>query len=225
MRLGQLARRLAIKTDEIVRHLASRQITIESGNNTRLDEAHVELILQEFAPANEVLQNEINVEPDRPEPMVTNTEPDAPLLEQSVSEPSEILETIKAPKVELAGLKVLGKIDLPEKKKPEQPEATEATQAPSPPPRRPYKSNSQPRAWKNPISIEREREERLKREKLNAQREEEKDRRKEFYLKRIKPQGPTKRARMVDEEMIEMSPLEPEAPKTWFGRFIRWLNT
>lgn len=225
MRLGQLARRLAIKTDEIVRHLASRQIIIESGNNTRLAEAHVELILQEFAPANEVLQNEISLEADRPEPLVTNTETDPPLSEQSASEPSEVLETIKAPKVELAGLKVLGKIDLPEKKKPEQLEATEATQATSPPPRRTFKSNSQPRAWKNPISIEREREERLKREKLDAQREEEKDRRKEFYMKRLKPQGPTKRARMVEEEMVEMSPLEPEAPKTWFGRFIKWLNT
>lgn len=226
MRLGQLARQLTIKTDAIVRFLASQQITVESGSNTRLEDAHVMLVLQRFAPANESLQNQISTEPDRPDLLVVTEGGEMSQEEPIDSMESEIPETIKAPKVELTGLKVIGKIDLPEKKKPEHLEKVEELlPQPLPPPRRPYRSAPQQKAWKNPLAIEREREEREKKNKLEDQREQEKKRRTDFYKKRLKPQAPTKQARLVEEEMIEMPPLGPEVPKTWWGRFMLWLNT
>ncbi|MDZ4716777.1 MAG: hypothetical protein SH819_15030 [Cytophagales bacterium] len=220
MRLGQLARRLAIKPDEIVRFLASNEITIESGGNTRLDDKHVDLILERFAPKNEALQHEIQAAPDRveePSPV-----PDSQESTADSPDPEVQPETIKAPKVELAGLKVLGKIELPEKKKPE-PLQEEPPTSPSRPNRIP-RANP-PRAWKNPLALEREKEEGEKREKLKKQREAEKERRKDFYLNRLQPQTPAKQMRFVDEEVIEMPTPEPEIPKTSWGRFLRWLNT
>ena len=50
MRLGQLARKLALKPVEIVGYLAKQNIMIEDGGNTKLEDDHVALILQKFAP-------------------------------------------------------------------------------------------------------------------------------------------------------------------------------
>lgn len=225
MRLGQLARQLAIKPDEIVRFLASHQITVELGNNTRLEDGHAEMIIQQFAPLNELLQAEITEEPDHSPgdlPIIENELPQAG-TEETV--PTEIPETIKAPKVELAGLKVLGKIDLPEKKVIELVKEDEGTPPPAAQPRRSFRPNTPSKSWKNPLALEREREEREKKEKLRQQREQDKKRRTEFYKKRLKPQAPTTRVRIIEEEVIEMPQLEPERPKTWWGRFILWLNT
>ena len=180
----------------------------------------MDLILARFAPKDEALQQEIQAAPDRVE------EPSpAPDFQESTVEsldPEVLPETIKAPKVELAGLKVLGKIELPEKKKTE-PAQEETPATPSRANRSP-KANP-PRAWKNPLALEREKEEREKGEKLKKQREIEKERRKDFYLNRLKPQAPAKQMRFVDEEVIKTPPPESEPPKTWWGRFLRWLNT
>jgi hypothetical protein len=154
-------------------------------------------------------------------------------------------EVIKAPKVELSGLKVLGKIELPEPKKKEtQPQTEEATEdqaqkqeAPveSTPPykekrkpenRKPYpnkrESNDRPKI--NPIALHREREALEAEKRRRAQAEQEKEKRTQHYLKKVKVVAPTKSARLIKEEVEEMTPLAP-IPKTWWGKFMKWLNT
>ncbi|MBL7848178.1 MAG: hypothetical protein JNL40_11960 [Cyclobacteriaceae bacterium] len=219
MRLGQLARQLSISPDKIITFLGSREILIDNNNNARIDDRYVDLILQEFAPGDDALRQQVIQAPEATEG-VENT------LDSSSPEASntETPELIKAPKVELPGLRVIGKIELPEKKKPE-PKKELEKEIRSPLPSRNPGKNSPPRDRKNPIALAREREEREKQRRLAEQREKEKQRKAEYYQKRLKPQAPTKPAKLVQEETVEMPPLEPEKPKTLWGRFMRWLNT
>lgn len=223
MRLGQLARQLSVSPDKIVSFLGSRDIAVDSHNNARIDDRYVDLVLQEFAPGNESLRQEVIQTQDSTEISDGQTqEGDA-----STSEPSsELPELIKAPKVELPGLRVLGKIELPEKKKPEPPKAEEEAPKentrPAFVPRGPQRQQTRPDR-KNPIALAREREENEKRRKLEEAREKEKQRKAAYYQKRLKPQPPTKAVRLIEEEVEEMAPI-PEAPKTIWGRFMRWLN-
>lgn len=227
MRLGQLARKLSVRPEEIVSFLAAQNMHIENGNNTRLEDSHVAAILHGLAPNNQQLQEEIHQLPDQQdvEPVIPNIVESLP-AEAGVQ--TETPEVIKAPKIELPGLRVLGKIELPEKKKPLPLPETEPAQE-EPREVRRYQPNRETRKTpsrdrKNPIAMAREREERERKEKQQQQREQEKKRRTEFYMKRLKPQAPTRAARIVQEETIEMPPLE-ERPKTLWGRFMRWLNT
>src|SRR5687767_2505174 len=50
MRLGQLARKLTLRQIEIVDFLASQNIQIEDGSNTRLEDQHADLVIAHFAP-------------------------------------------------------------------------------------------------------------------------------------------------------------------------------
>ena len=180
MRLAQLARKLTIRPTVIVDFLTQHNIQIEDGSNTRLADDHVALIMQKFAPARAaeiaaelVIEKETELKTSVPEEKVeviaqsTAIESISSSSEESLSEK---IEVIKAPKVELSGLKVLGKIDLPESKKKEEP-ASDATQIDQKIPaeadkkprqenRKPYtnrKETSDPRAGKNPIAMERDR--------------------------------------------------------------------
>ncbi|HQQ97674.1 MAG TPA: hypothetical protein PLX35_10440 [Cyclobacteriaceae bacterium] len=229
MRLGQLARKLALRTSDLVTFLNQHQITIDSGNNTRLEDSHVKMIIHHFAPdLSEEKITEALVEPDPVEPevppAVINT------IDSSTEPPAEIItalpETIKAPKIELAGLKVLGKIELPEPKKKEPKPETE----PQPEvPRKTFNNRrdrqaSAPR--KNPISIQREQEKREAEAKRQLELEKLKEKKALHYQRKVKAQPPIKRVRLVDEPVEEFSAQElKEPPKTWMGKFLRWLNT
>jgi len=224
MRLGQLARQLDISPDKIVAFLGSRDIAIDSGANARVDDAYVDIIIQHFAPGDEALRQQINQQPPPESFSATEAgEPDS-------STPESMPEVIKAPKVELPGLRVLGKIELPEKKKKETenpPEETlppqESRSRPLPVSRNPRRQ-SPPRDRQNPIAQAREREEQEKKRREAEARERDKQRKAEYYQKRLKPQPPTKAARLHREEMVDMPTREREKPKTWWGRFLHWLN-
>lgn len=223
MRLGQLARQLSISPDKIVSFLGSRDIAVDSHNNARIDDLYVDLVLREFAPGNESLRQQVIQTSDADSVEITSPDTGAAPPEQS----SELPELIKAPKVELPGLRVLGKIELPEKKKPEPPqEPLEELPKESKPAyvaRNPRRSQP-PRDRKNPIAQAREREEQEKKRKQEEERAREKERKAAYYQKRLKPQPPTKAVRLVQEEVEEMPPLPAERPKTVWGRFMRWLN-
>ena len=49
MRLGQLARKLAIRPSQIVDYLSTHQIYLEEGSNAKLNDEHVDRIVQHFA--------------------------------------------------------------------------------------------------------------------------------------------------------------------------------
>ena len=240
MRLGQLARKLALKPIEIVGFLAKQNITIEDGGNTRLEDDHVALILQKFAPE--------QLEEPRPkaEPIIQS--PATPILVENdivvteVQIPAnevskeETIEVIKAPKVELSGLKVLGKIELQEPKKkevaPESNDAPISGEIKKQPlqefrkPHSPWNERPNTRARKNPIALQREQEVLEARKKREAEVEREKDKRTMHYLKKVNVAKPTKALKMTyDEPSEEQSVAKVPTPKTWWGRFMRWLNT
>ena len=50
MRLGQLARKIAIAPSDIVEFLGSRNIQTEEGTNTKLSDDEVRLITENLAP-------------------------------------------------------------------------------------------------------------------------------------------------------------------------------
>jgi hypothetical protein len=231
MRLGQLARKLALRPVEIIDFLAQHQIQIPNESNAKLEDQHVGLVLQEFSPgiAEEVMSN--LAEKDEPE---TPAEPGT--MPEPVSvQPEQKAELIKAPKVELSGLKVLGKIDLPEPRKKEPappPEGQEENKAAEVPRPRQDIRKAQPRRdrtyppAKNPIAQQREREAREAENRRQEELERQKQKRTEYYQKKVKVGPPTKRVRMVEEPVEELSQAElAERPKTLWGKFMRWLNT
>ncbi len=258
MRLGQLARKLEIRSSEIVEFLSRNNIQIEDGSNTRVEDDHTKLVIGHFNPAllieqeiTETVEAQIEVvelaEPEKeatisiteeninPQP-VLETLPE--VIEQSSSE--NVIEIIKAPKTELPGLKVLGKIELPEPKKKEvikpaeegvsenQIESLRSNRTPRQE-RRPARNNTKrDEQWKNPIALQREREAREAQEKRKAQLELEKEKRMVHYLKKVKKaEQPVRTARLENEEKLNQSgPKQIEkAPRTWIGKIIRWFST
>jgi hypothetical protein len=251
MRLGQLARKLSLRPSEITEFLAARNILIEEGSNTKIDDDHASLIIQHFAPD---MQN--TVDPDvsaQEEPVAIPTNsilketeilPEKQLETEMPETSTEALEekpeVIKAPKVELSGLKVLGKIELPDPKKKsletaseenvggepakvEEPAKKEVSERKSTSPRKETRGQ---KSSKNPIAFEREREALEARKKREAEAERQKERRTQNYLKKVKTAQPTKATKIVTEETEQMSAAElEEPPKTWWGRLVRWLTT
>jgi hypothetical protein len=251
MRLGQLARKLAIIPAEIVDFLAMNNIRIDESTNTRLEHEQLMLVINHFAPARaeefntpatdetQDIPEEINsprVEAVVPGTIVPEPVISVPDIQQEMAvieerniipdaEQEQKIEVIKAPKVELAGLKVLGKIELPEPKKKEQKPATESvestatsstpdsTGSPAGDQRSDSKEgrrkshhksdrtsdqrNKRPR--KNPIALQREREAHQAQLKREAEAKNEKERRTLYYQNRVKASVPTKPARLIAE--------------------------
>ena len=249
MRLGQLARKLARRPSEIVALLSRRGITVDDNSNTKLEDDHVILIMKEFAPSSSV--NTLLAPLDGQGEELPLVEAIADQAEHSHEEPesgeysfpsgeSQELkpELIKAPKVELSGLKVVGKIELPEvrKKEPlaaigeepaENPKDSETLPAKIRTPKVYKKERTEQRtARKNPIALQREREAQEVEKKKQLKAEEEKEKRTKKYYSKVKGSAPTKRVKLVDEPTTEMSASElKEAPRTWVGRFLNWLKT
>jgi hypothetical protein len=149
---------------------------------------------------------------------------------------------IKAPKVELSGLRILGKIELPQPKKKEalekQGEAgTEKLESPVSKDRRESiredrgSGRRQPRnregerLRKNPVAAQREREARAAEEIRQELARQEKERRTQYYQQRVKASVPTKPARLFNEEVADMKNDRKPAPKGWFGRLLRWFKS
>ncbi len=248
MRLGQLARKLSLRPTQIVEFLAKNNIQIDSSSNTRLEDSHVGIIVQCYAPGS---LDKIENEPDEIEEAVPVMAVQPPVDESVMLQPvadksqsAEEIETIRVQKIELSGLKVLGKIELPEPKKKEpvteQPqEVTEATIPETPPekkvkPRNPNrkpahqnKERSQARSWKNPLEMQREREAREAEEKKRSDIDREKEKRRKHYEEKVKPVALPKRVKPVTEQpevkkkRVDARPM----PKTWLGKFLRWWTT
>ncbi len=253
MRLGQLARKLSLRPSQLVDFLSEKNIETQEGSNTRLDNLHVEWIVQEFAPErlDEILNPgteeklpEIIVEEQaivEPEVIaevteVKQAEAEAVTENQPTAEiKSEEPEVIRVQKIELSGLKVLGKIELPEPKKKEV--KTDPNSGGATPPedrksnrssaksKRPGKERDQ-RSLRNPIEAQRQREAREREEKRKADLEREKEKRKHHYQNKVKQVQQTKRVKPVKETAVVKKHVDKRpVPKTWLGRFLRWWTT
>ncbi|MFZ2906394.1 MAG: hypothetical protein WAZ98_09340 [Cyclobacteriaceae bacterium] len=242
MRLGQLARKLSLRPSQIVDFLAQQNIQIEDGSNTRMDEGHVELVVRHYAP--EILE-QIVQEADEPE--ITTANATASVVEESNTVVDEVEksdlpvgegepEVIRVQKVELSGLKVLGKIDLPEPKKKEpataqQPESQSSDAGTKPlhskkKTDRRGKERSYQRPSRNPIEVQREREAREAEAKRQATIANEKEKRKKHYEERRKAAFQPKRVKPVKEQPEARTSFDKRpVPTTWFGKFLRWWTT
>ena len=183
MRLAQIARKVKVTPVEVKRFLEEKfEIEIGKDPNYKLEEKHIDAVLENFVVETESNQTETNspaeeekeplaepvaeetaavetaieeaeesietqttdeeagdeteaAEDDQPEAETEAAEDDQPEAETEEEESEEDAfvempvdpdaELIKAPKVKLDGLKILGKIELPEKKVEEEPEKTE----------------------------------------------------------------------------------------------------
>ncbi len=252
MRLAQLSRKFSVRPAEIVELLARHNITIEQSANAKVEGEALTIVIAHFAPQNlesGSLEEEVSAtalpenEPAAVEQPVTvaieETQPAE--KEQSLSPVDEQLTAlnevegvIKAPKVELKGLKVLGKIELPAPRKKEnaEPPAEDVPQEQQRPVARPEsrdRKERQPRKnpkrdSRNPVAQERERLAREAAERRKNELEREKERRKHHYNKKVNPKGPTKAVRRYEEH--ETMTAEPEEkPKSFWARIIKWLTS
>jgi len=235
MRLGQMARKLAVSPSEIIQFLATQHISVDENANTRLEDIHVEMLQRKFAP--------LVVFSQAVPPLAVEIVPEASVPESETVTPIHIHpiesdkapDVIKAPKIALSGLKVLGKIELPDAKKkdddlkelPDNQELTNTT------PRVERKAGNLPKKavhyhkqYKNPVALQREKEtqEELDRRKEMAARE--KERKTKNYLKKVKLSPPTKAVRLVEEPVMQMTDAElKEEPKSWWGKLVKWVST
>ena len=229
-----------MRSSEIVEFLAGLNIRIEDGSNTRIEADHLSLILNRFAPGTTFTEDvptpepQADVEPDvAKEEMPTSQngdlEPVSSAEESFESKTEFVPEVIKAPKVELQGLKVLGKIELPEKKKKETlTETSNQTDEPKQEqrPRQMNKHRTENRSRKNPVVLQRERQEKQAEEEKRKQAELEKERRTKNYYSRVKHSVPTKAAKIHEEPVTHIDEVDlTEKPRTLWGKFVKWLTS
>jgi len=241
MRLGQLARKLALRPTDIVEYLAENNIRIADGTNTRMEKEQVNLVMKRFVPGwvestiaeEQVTEEEIIVSEPAAETAVIDDQGGITTDSDSQQDaPAENYDVIRAPKIELSGLKVVGKIDLPEPKKKEEPAVEEKPSVDDAKKersdnRKPFDANRnrRPRPEKNPVAVQREKEAKQAQKKLLEQQARDKEKRTQNYLKNYKPASPTKAAKLIKEHVVEMTPQElEEPPKTIFGKILRWLT-
>ncbi|NOS55982.1 MAG: hypothetical protein HOP37_06965 [Cyclobacteriaceae bacterium] len=231
MRLGQLSRKLGIHTSKIIDFLASKDIVINEDSNTRIEDEYVTWITQKYAPQLMAeVSNTLSEEKIEPIIHIPGVEEVTPAEEKPMaSETSPLPELIKAPKIELSGLKVLGKIEIPEKKKPattqEQSEPTISDTTSVTERKKNPRKDFTPRPQKNPVALQREREERETERKRKEKLQREKEKKTYNYLSRVKTQAPTKKSQYVKEQIEETASITEEVPKSLWGKFLRWLRT
>lgn len=264
MRVGQLARKLGISPTELINFLASAGIQTAEASNTKLAADQLQVAIKHFDPAGtlestwkvqsrqEEIPEEVAVVPEdsatTEDIIPVDIEPAveaAPTADQTESVENTVVEekidVIKAPKVELAGLKVLGKIELPEKKKKEPPvenvSADTETSTPSAEqtrqprrdtrnrnPRHQGSRNDREASRKNPITLKREQEAAEAERKRREEAKLEKERRTQHYLSKVKS-VPTKPARLIEEDVVELHADQSKTPTTWLGKFWKWFRS
>lgn len=246
MRIGQLARRLGVPPTEILSFLGTQNIDAEAGANARLSTENVAKVVHHFAPdklseilavpAEEPVVEKVEVVEVVQEPLVPVVAEQPAPVEDSAAEPAPDapVEVIRVAKVELQGLKVLGKIELPQKKKAESAETPgseeiQHTDSDQRPPKREYQKRNErndrrDREWRNPLEAKRLQEAREAEKKRKEEAERLKEKRTNHYYNKVKS-VPTKAVRRVQEEVVVEDIEAKEPPKGIFGRFLKWLKT
>jgi hypothetical protein len=245
MRLGQLSRKLGIGTSEIINFLASKNISIGEDSNAKIEDEHAHWITQHYAPhllvavdasiSEEKVESAISMDSTISSDIpvaITETSLVTSIQELVQTDEPTLPEIIKAPKIELSGLKVLGKIELPEKKKKEAANSeqgedatgNETNETPFVKQKQQPKKEWAERPQKNPIALQRERAEREAERKRKEKLLREKEKKTYAYLSKVKTQAPIKKSRVVEEQLEHAIAIE-EQPKTLWGKFKKWVRT
>jgi hypothetical protein len=281
MRLGQLSRKINIKTSDIIDYLnAAHRIEINNHPNSKIPEEYLELIDKHFGVNSngngfeevreietsenetilpqEVIEETV-IDSKTEEIIETKIELEETSLPQTKSEEEEldliiVDGVIKAPKIELTGPKVVGKIDLPQPKADEVVnEETNESEAPTSeevttiepeisiqikPERQPRTRNDrQPRDRKNikrqsppPLTPDEERKLKLKeaqRQKIEAKQSQKAKRRERYHegsKAKLKTQKSSELKKKNSSKSGKPKRKNNEAPKSLWGKFIYWLN-
>lgn len=239
MRLAQLARKLSVRPSEIVDLLSQDQLFFEDGSNAKLNDDLVRRVVLHLAPSRiaEIMlaqTNDANEPEPQPQPEIISAPPIEVKTESAPEEinpptVTDLPETIRVPKVELAGLKVLGKIELPQPRlkvenKDDIKDISESKPKRERKERQPRRDREE-KPWRNPIALEREAEAREREERRLEALKQEKDRKRQHYLNQIKNNKPPKAARIYEESAPLTAPVAKPKPRTLIGRFLQWLNT
>jgi len=251
MRLIQLARELNISPGVLEDHLRASGSNTDINSNIRLDETTVIQLVEALAPARlkefQGRQHPVAFEAEtaalvtaEAAPAEQSVQPAADELtvrEESsadVHSDADVLpDIIRAPKVELPGLKVVGKIELPEPPKKPEPQQPATEEASATDQRRGYSRSDRGQAGRrerrpqrddNPIARERERQQRLAEKKRQEEIRRKKELRARAYeqsqARRQAAAGSKKKKSATSNGQEEV--VRPR-PKTFFGRFWRWL--
>lgn len=247
MRLVQLARLLQISPSVLEEFLKHRQLA-PTGAHARLADEDITAAVIHFAPEKlrDIMSVKESAEEPQPESGPTPNPDTASEIDDTAgsAEPApgeasagdsvdETVEVIRAPKVELPGLRVVGKIDLPEPVKREKPE-TDREENPLPgrsgrqPSDRGESRQSRRReSSRNPIKEQRERQQREAEERRKEEIRQAKERRTLAYVKqqsrREQKPAQSKTKQKSPSEAGARSNVHLNRPTTWFGRFWRWL--
>ena len=222
-------------------------IISEQADDTPLDQSPVEE--QTVAPITES-EDEISPPPKAADESSESPQvPEVPTKEEVVIETDKLLELleseetpeeiskitlIKAPKRELDGLKVVGKIDLPEpkvrsrEKNKESKESQEGTSSRSgkksnqlteeEKEKRRLRAKSKKEAYEARQEKRRKAKEKQRRKELNRLRYQQK-------LQRSKPIATKTKDQVQEMPELNEVPISTPPPKTLLGKFWRWLNT
>lgn len=253
MRLAQLARKIGITQGEIVEVLTKSGFHTQENGNTKLGQEEIDYLYAHYkidtntdsdsednleiegdstsTEEEEVLEQTADIE-EIPDPLqkddmevsaedaTTDEEEPSALLEQE-SEP----EIIRAKKVKLEGIKVVGKIDLPELVEPkevEKPVKEEKKEA------RPAKRHKERRKGRKKPSYS----EKVKKEEQRAERERKKtkqlikEKKKRHYFEKVQPKvAATPKKKTSKKKFANTAPkkVKPQY-KNPIRKFWAWLN-
>ncbi len=257
MRLGQLSRQLEVSSEQIVILLKEHFREVNNHPNIKLTEEELHFIEDYFSPKEEAAEKTpIVEEPDttQEEPSKENKEskdnkkvpefveslrPQVITLEDEFQAQTEDLETFKVEKPQLEGLKVVGKIDLPEpviKEKETTPEREE--KRPRDRKQNRKRDDRKPnRNRGNSAIAERQKAERLAKKKRIEEEQRLKELKKKHYEENVKakftpvtPKKKKKKAEVADTAKVNVSlqgnVVQSQKPtaKNPLKRFWLWLN-
>ncbi|MFT7239006.1 MAG: hypothetical protein ACI93L_003103 [Cyclobacteriaceae bacterium] len=151
-----------------------------------------------------------------------------PSNEPSEEEGTEVDDVIRAPKIELVGLKVVGKIDLPEPKIKEEKPVEPRTKRSATNGRR--ESNDEEKEARRIRNREARERRALKAEEKEREERVERDRKSKevFYRQKLADEAKAKKGRKPKkkkEVIVAQKVKEEPQPKTLLGKFWKWLNT
>ena len=243
MRLSQIARKLGAMQSELSEKLVANGEKAPEGGNSKLTDDQIALLFklynyvepEETKEEVEVKENIETAHPDEPaidiKEEVVEEEPPAQVEEigiessTEVSEPEEIepeeeIEVIRAKKIKLEGIKVLGKIELPEKPAKVKEENEDEV-----------KSNYKDRRRKPELTFEEKQvlEERKRLREKRKREKEIKEKKKKYFEQNIKPKQEQIGVKQKKKKKREISKATPEKrtqikSKNPFKRFWIWLN-
>ncbi len=262
MRLSQLARKLEISPSDLIKFFENSKIVKYNSHNNKVEEKDLLLALNHFRPeenevetseqtSRELVSSQDNQaekkEELNPAPLLNSTIPEDESVDSEFSkDPEEEIEVIRMPKIKLEGVKVVGKIDLPEpvkklkdeinikpgnqNKESENMPVTEIRNENSEVRKRPSKQKTKHKNSRRELSYE----EKLKREESRKIQEQQRDKKlkkelkKKHYIKNVQSNvNPTarrkKKNRSTDDRDLEPISARPHY-KNPIKKFWAWLN-